>query len=347
MEGEDLIERVPEENPLPQRAQWRKIFQPKYLLWLLVPAFLWGSLRSVRFQDIQSSLQLLGAWQLTVLLLVNAVIFLLFGARWWLIIRSFGNQVSFFAVTVYRLASFGLSYFTPGPQLGGEAMQVMLLTRKHAIAAPQAISSVVLDKLIELLSNLTFMVFGIAVILASHLVVGWLQAWIWPLLAVVLAFPGIHLVALWRGRQPLTRLLGTVRFRWPESELFEKVYTTVQQAEIQIGSFCREKAGVLALAILLSFVIWVALIGEYILLVRFLGIQLSPVQTVIALTLSRIAFLMPLPGGLGALEASQVWSMQIFGLDPALGITLSLVIRARDIISGGVGLVLGSWHSRQ
>jgi glycosyltransferase 2 family protein len=347
MEGENLLELEPEENPLPQPARWRRIFRPAHLLWLLVPVFLWGSLRSVRFQDIQTSLQRLVGWQLGVLLLFNALIFLLFGARWWLIIRSFGKQVPLLAVTVYRLASFGFSYFTPGPQIGGEAMQVVLLTRKHAMAAPQAISSVVLDKLIELLSNFTFMVFGIAVILASHLVVGWLQSWIWPLLAVILAFPAFHLAALWWGRQPLTRLLRSVRFGWPENDFFEKVYTTVQQAEMQIGSFCRDKAGVLGLAILLSCVIWAALIGEYILLVRFLGIQLSPVQTVIALTLSRIAFLMPLPGGLGALEASQVWSMQVFGLDPALGITLSLVIRARDIISGGVGLALGGWHSRQ
>jgi uncharacterized membrane protein YbhN (UPF0104 family) len=93
-------------------------------------------------------------------------------------------------------------------------------------------------------------------------------------------------------------------------------------------------------------VVWLSLLGEYLLMVRFLGIPFDLVQGVIALTLAQLAFLVPLPGGLGALEASQVLAMQLFGLSPALGLSLSLLIRARDVIFGGAGLILAAWLAR-
>ena len=347
MESEDLFELVNKKNRPAQTAWRNRILRPLNLLWLFVPVLLWWALRRVPFRDILLSIQHLTAWQLAVLLMVNGLIFLMFGARWWLIIQSFGKRVPLLAVTVYRLAGFGVSYFTPGPQLGGEALQVRLLSRKHAIPVQQAISSVFLDKIIELLSNFTFLVLGIMTILASNILHGWLQAWMWPLIAAILAFPAVHLAALWQGRQPLTRLFYRLWHRWPENRFLEKVYSLVGQAEQQIRFLCREQSRTLLIAIVLSGLAWVVLVGEYILLVRFLGLRLSLAQTVIALTLARIAFLIPLPGGLGALEASQVLAMQAFGFDPAMGITICLVIRARDILSGGLGLALGGWYARQ
>jgi uncharacterized membrane protein YbhN (UPF0104 family) len=65
-------------------------------------------------------------------------------------------------------------------------------------------------------------------------------------------------------------------------------------------------------------------------------------QTIIVLTAARLAFLSPSPGGLGTLEASQVLAMQVLGVDPALGISMSLLIRARDITFGGLGIWWGS-----
>ena len=60
------------------------------------------------------------------------------------------------------------------------------------------------------------------------------------------------------------------------------------------------------------------------------------------MTATRLAFLTPLPGGLGALEAGQVLAMQTIGLDPALGISVSLLIRARDLAFGLAGMGIGA-----
>ena len=72
----------------------------------------------------------------------------------------------------------------------------------------------------------------------------------------------------------------------------------------------------------------------------FLGAHLSFSQTLAGLTASMLAFLLPLPGGLGALEASQVYTLTAMGYASAIGISLTLLMRGRDLLNGGIGLLL-------
>jgi uncharacterized membrane protein YbhN (UPF0104 family) len=88
------------------------------------------------------------------------------------------------------------------------------------------------------------------------------------------------------------------------------------------------------------------MIFEFGLMMQYLGIQFNLVQILIALTAARIAFLLPVPAGLGTLEAGQVMAMGLIGVSPAIGISLSLLIRARDILFGVAGLWLGGFYSR-
>jgi len=53
-----------------------------------------------------------------------------------------------------------------------------------------------------------------------------------------------------------------------------------------------------------------------------------------------ISLVMPLPGGLGALEASQVYTMGRFGYSAASALSLTLLMRGRDMLIGGLGLLL-------
>jgi len=68
---------------------------------------------------------------------------------------------------------------------------------------------------------------------------------------------------------------------------------------------------------------------------------LTPLQAATALVAARIAILLPMPAGLGALEASQALAMSSLGLDPAYGVAIALLIRGRDVLLGLSGLALG------
>ena len=73
---------------------------------------------------------------------------------------------------IYRLIGFGISYFTPGPQIGGEPAQIILLKQHHNISTEKAISSVYLDRLIDVMVNFIILVFGLFVLINNNLFKG-------------------------------------------------------------------------------------------------------------------------------------------------------------------------------
>jgi len=134
----------------------------------------------------------------------------------------------------------------------------------------------------------------------------------------------------------------TIRFRilfgiYLTQKKFIKV---LREVESEMSLFCVEHPRTVLIASLVSLSTWVGMVFEYWLLTRFLGLRLSLSQVISALVAARLAFLTPLPGGLGALEASQVLALQSLGLDPSYGVSVSLLIRIRDILFGGAGLFI-------
>jgi hypothetical protein len=87
----------------------------------------------------------------------------------------------------------------------------------------------------------------------------------------------------------------------------------------------------------LSVISWLIVLIEAWLAMRFLGIELSAAEAIAVVAAGRLAFLLPLPGGLGALEASQILAVTALGFTRADGIGLGLFIRVRDLLLAGCG----------
>jgi uncharacterized protein (TIRG00374 family) len=113
-------------------------------------------------------------------------------------------------------------------------------------------------------------------------------------------------------------------------------------SEKQMSYFCRRSPALFALLLVVSASGWVVLVLEYGVMLLFLGASLSPIQTIAALTAVRLAYLLPLPGGLGTLETSQMLALSLMGVEPAIGVGASLLIRLRDVTLGVGGLWWGS-----
>lgn len=303
------------------------------------------TLRAVSLHAVWMVLSRLTLQDLLLLSLANLLVLLAFAGRWWVFLWGLGYRVPYGKLFGYRLAAFGVSYFTPGPHFGGEPVQVYLVTEQQQVPADSSIAAVTLDKIFELLSNFTFLFLGLLFVLQTGLLssvapgatVG-NQMLLYALLLVLL--PGALLAAIWLGYHPLSGLLLVLTARWPSPTL-RRWYDTLQQSEAQVASLCRERPSVLFAAILISAVSWVLLVGEYWLMTQLLGLHLSFGQAIVALIAARLAILLPMPAGLGALEASQAIAMSMLGLDPAAGVSLALLIRARDVLLGLLGLWIG------
>lgn len=307
-------------------------------IYIVLSVLLWWALRTVPLIEIWNVIKGLQLWQILVLLLLNALVLLAMTARWWVILRVENPNISFLRLVRYRLAVFGLSYFTPGPQVGGEPLQVIYLQKNHGVTFARATAAAIMDKLLEFLANFILLGIGLTAAVRVGLIsrngtqaIGSLIP-----LAVILLWPLIHLVLLYRSRYPVSSVLRAFMSRFERKKWMRLVIVSERMA----GAFTYRHPGALMAALVFSLLAWVGMAAEYFMMADFLQAYLSFEQTLAALTAALFAFLMPLPGGLGALEASQVYVMTTFGHPAAIGIGISLLMRARDILNGGLGLLL-------
>ena len=334
-------------NPQGDRPFATRRKRPFWLLfWLALPVVLWWSFREIPPREVWATLGSLQLDSVLILVSLNAAILLLFSSRWWLILRTQGYARSYISLVGYRLAGFGITYFTPGPQLGGEPLQVYLLHRRQGVPSTTAVASVTLDKMLELLANFTFLLGGVATIMAAGLFPRPSSLALLFVPLGLLALPISYLIALWNGRLPFTRMFARFSLAFPRSSWLPQAQAIALSAESQIAQFCKDHPWALVQALFLSFMIWAALILEFGLALHFLGLRLALPQIIVLLTAARLAFLLPIPAGLGTLEAGQVLATQALGLSPVVGISWSLLIRARDTGLGALGLWWGGVLSR-
>ncbi len=309
---------------------------PSALVVLLASALLYWAFKDIPIADIAQILGRLSALQIITLLIVNTLIMFLFGLRWWMILKEMGHDIPLFNIALYRLAAFGVSYFTPGPQFGGEPLQVIFIRNKHQVETSQAIASVSFDKLIELISNFSFLLIAFAIVIRSELMVNWNYAELQVLAIFLLLLPLMYFGSLYWGYMPIAFITRRLKISWQKK---------VEDSEKQLYHLVRNKNKVLLLSLGASLLVWLALIYEYQLALSFLGADIPLTSILAIMLLARLAMLAPTPGALGALEASLVFSVTALNLAPALGISLGLIIRGRDILFGGIGILLG-WSQR-
>lgn len=324
------------------------------LLLLLALALLGWVLAQIPLRQVGLTLRQLSLANLLALLLLNGLVLLALNGRWWLILRGMGYRLPFLRLLLHRLAAFGISYFTPGPHFGGEPLQVALVEREHGVARETAVAAVTLDKLLELLVNFLFLALGVGVLLWQGFLgalIGW-QTAVFPLTLV--SAIALFLLATWRGQYPMGRLLRQLErlpFWGPRAR---RVGALLQASERQATTFCQNVPRAMLLALLISLAGWLLMVAEYALMLHFLAAPLTLAQTLTMLTAARLAYLLPLPGGLGALEASQVLMLQLLGFNPPLAATTavsaSLLIRTRDVLLGLTGLAWAGgrwWRARR
>jgi len=269
---------------------------------------------------------------------LNALVLMLMAERWRVLVEGLHGPVRRSRLTLHRLAGFGVSFLTPGPQFGGEPLQVLLLTRREQVPAGAAVSSVALDKLLDFVASFVFLALG--AVLVSELV--WLDgpAWLRAAPLVPILVVAGYLVALALGRRPLTSILGNRR-----SGALEQLRSVVADAERLAYELFRRKSGVFGTAVVVSAMSWALQVGAFWWLLGMLAPSVTLSAAVALLVLVRLAFLLPLPSGIGAVEAALVFGAPMIGMPEGVGFTAAVMIRGRDLGLAFSGVAWGLWST--
>ncbi|HJS27981.1 MAG TPA: lysylphosphatidylglycerol synthase transmembrane domain-containing protein [Anaerolineales bacterium] len=348
-----------------------RISKGRILFFLVATILILWVVRRMDWTEVRQVLAGITPLQIGILLVLNVLIFLMFALRWWVFIRGSGGNIRFGSLARIRLTSFGITYFTPGPQIGGEPYQVYALSKNSGLPLDIAASSVSADKLTDLVANFSFLVVSLGILIAGGYLPRGIDLAVLPLAVIFLSIPLVYLALVRLGHKPVSAItswvLSRIRTRGSLARIstgwrlrFERwlrlqphpdgsagrVLPELKDVEGNLHDLMREKPKVFFIGMGLAGVTWIFLIGEYHLAMGYLGLPLTWIQTIVLLTAARLAFLLPSPSGLGTLEAGQVIAMQVLGFSPAAGIGISLLIRARDVLFGGMGLLLAGKISR-
>ncbi len=314
------------------------------LLVLIIFSFLlWWVINNAPLAEIWIAFRSLQLWEIAVILAANAILYILVTLRWWIIARADSRHIPYFPLLAVRIAVFAVSYFTLGPQVGGEPLQVLFLQRKYGLTFTRATASVLMDKILEFLIDFILLALGLTAIFRAGALAESKSVFSWELagLLLLIMWPPAHIVMLYHRRYPLTALVRFIPFI-PKNA---KALRFLRAAEWLAGNFCRRHLSNLLAALGVSLLAGAGMVAEYALMASFLGIHLTFWKTIAAWAAGWLAFIVPLPGGLGALEASQVFILGGFGIGKAAAISLILLMRGRDLLIGGLGLLIAGTAS--
>jgi len=284
-----------------------------------------------------------GIWEYLVLYLLASVLIATFlTLKWSVVLHAQGAHVPFGRLFAYRLVGYSVNYLTPTMHVGSEPIRAYLLKRE-GIPTHKAVSNVIIDKSVELLTDVLFFVIG-ALVIVNSVAVSELAKTITLAVSLLLTLimGGFFIGVLARGSMFVwifrkLRLNRFKRLRGAERSL--------RAVERGVEDFYRKRPRHFLALIGLMVVLWGLMWLEYWSLLRFLGHAASPLQILLILTGVGIAYSLPVPAAMGTLELGQISAAKVLKLGSVTGVTLSVIIRTRDLLWTALGLGFMGWYA--
>jgi uncharacterized protein (TIRG00374 family) len=256
--------------------------------------------------------------------------------NWKLILEKCSITLPFWIIFKARVAAFSINYLTPSANIGGEATRVMVINNR---TTHNALPSVILDKTIELLATIFFVMAAVAIAI-YRIPMPPVQKFIYA--GFILVSVSAIIFILRKQRQGLLKWiiekLGKLRISFG---FIRNNMGKIREIDENISAFYKNsrKAFYAVLALyFLQMVVWTA---EIFFTLRFLGMTVSFLDSFLIVSLGSFAFIMPgLPGGIGVYELSYLAIFKLLGLDTTIGMALVIARRVIALIWAGAGLGL-------
>lgn len=279
-------------------------------------------------------------WGFALVLMTQVAGVTLNGFAWRVLFRS---ERSGFTLTllVLRWIRESINYLLPVGRLGGDMAAVPLLVARER-DVNTVVAGVVVDKTLEVLGLFLFSLAGIIILferVGNNRVEFWAIRALGVLLVLLVAFLGAQ---RWGLLKLVDKLVN--RYSGANNGMYGSNLTSIHET---VWAMYTDAPRIIVSA-LLHAIAWVPGALQIWVGLHFMGFGIGLTEAFIIESLTMIvcsaAFMMP--AALGAQEAAYMTiSWWLFGVPPAAGLALSLVMRMKDVIFGVPGLV--AWQGFQ
>ncbi|OVE74711.1 hypothetical protein BVX95_01400 [archaeon D22] len=252
--------------------------------------------------------------------------------RWKLILKTHGHSVPFRKLWIYRTIGYSLNYFTPTAHVGGEPIRALLLKR-YKVPFPKGLSSVLLDKSLEISMNSFFASIGVIIMVIIYGINTDSMLVILGAIVLMALMIYVYYKVLSKGF-----FLNAIIDKFRKANLFKNYVKEIKVIKKHVFAFYSKHKREFKISVLISTILWFLMFLEYKIALLMLGYDAKIVELFLIITVVGFAYLIPIPAALGILEISQVSIFRFLNISVSKGIALSFLIRSRDTFISLIGM---------
>lgn len=318
----------------------RKTFS--FIFFLVVGIVLFGwSIASSGIDNIIITLKEFSLLKFLFLVAISFLNFYIYSLRWEIIVKSMYKEKKIPSSAFFwdRMAGYAISYVTPVAQLGGEPLRIMLI-EEEGVPKRIGASSTIIDKALEISTLIVFISSGILVALLDERIDFAFKSFMAASGAIMLFgvfwfyYTSIKNIGFFSS---IFRALHLKKIR-----RLEPLEKKLHEFEMEMNAFYKQNPKALWQLFVLSIFTILFLLAEHYLIAWFMGVRLTFLQAFLSSTIPYIAYVLPVPGGLGVLEGGHASIFLLLGVS-INAFAFVFIIRLRDFIFVILGLIRG-WH---
>jgi len=302
-------------------------------LFIGIGLFVW-IIEVVGWQEIKSSFLIFIGWQGITIIFLSFLMLLAGSLKWQIILKSQGYKLSQRQLFSPYLICFSMNYLFQIIVAGGDVFRTYILREKYSISWKNAVSSVIIDKILDL----------------TCLIVSILAGFVFFLLKIGLPprnlaiFLGVFLFVLISG-------IGFFYFKnfrkesivKPLANFFEKKglpHGEILEIEKETFRFFKIKNPVFWQGLGLSFLRVALTWLRTWMLIFFLGKTVGALTALSVLGFYYVAMFIPIPADLGVHETIQVFAFNSLGIGSAIAPAFTMIQRGAQLILAIIGITL-------
>ena len=261
--------------------------------------------------------------------------------RWKVVLGCHGEKKSFRELMGVWTTGYTIDYLTPVSLFGGEALRVYLTGNVLDVSWEKSFSSVIIDKILDGTFHILFMVAGVILFLTYG---DFPEIWIFWI--VVLAIFGLVIALTTFYSRAISKksvlllilgFFGLEKTDVKATKNGEFIFNT----EGNVLRFFSPSQSFFWKGVFLSLLRHALFYARAVMLIVFLAGVFEPIKSLAIQGMSYLSMLLPLPAGLGGLEAISSFSFQTMGLGFEIGTIFGMTWRAVDLVICALGVVFG------
>lgn len=300
-------------------------------LFIGIVLFVW-IYSAVSWQEIKNILLVFAGWQGIAIVLLTLLMMVIGSLKWKEILKGEGVQTSFWMLFKTYLAGFAVMFLAPILFLVGEIFRSLVLKEKTQIPWSKAVSSVIIDRILEWTTNVIVIIFGMLFFLykagapPQNLIIIFGGAFL-------LFITGISLFYLktLKKESLVKAFIKVFNYRLSNESL---------EVEKEIFAFFKPQKKAMWTAFGFAFSRATVMYFRTLLLISFLGKKASGLATLSILGFNLLVMMVPIPAALGSHEVVQIFAFNSLKLDSSAATAFTLIIRGAELIVALIGLII-------